>query len=79
MAVVSDPAAWAQVIWAQDGATGSWLGYLLFPIAGILVGAAYAAYKARARGLTLLIGVCATVALAWAILWFINTLKAYGG
>lgn len=54
--------------------TNYWLVYLLFMIAGLLVGAGYSAYKAEKKGLTIGLGVLAVIALAGAVLWMIGEL-----
>lgn len=48
--------------------------YLLFIVAGVLVGGTYSVYKAGSRRGTLVMGVLAVIALAGAILWLTGAL-----
>ncbi len=62
------------VVLAQNAAVGgrAALTYLLFIIAGLLVGGAWSAYKAGSMVGTLVAGVLAVVALAGALLWLMG-------
>ncbi|WP_448852453.1 hypothetical protein [Corynebacterium sp. 335C] len=59
---------------AQNAAVGgrAALTYLLFIIAGLLVGGAWSAYKAGSTAGTLVAGLLAVVALGGAILWLLG-------
>ncbi|MFV8380485.1 hypothetical protein [Corynebacterium hindlerae] len=48
------------------------LVYVLFIIAGLLVGGAWSAYKAENRTATFGLAICAAIALAAALLWLIG-------
>ncbi|MDU0478014.1 hypothetical protein QVA66_02030 [Staphylococcus chromogenes] len=49
-----------------------WLVYLLFIVAGLLVGGAYSAYQAGAKKMTYALAVLSAVALAAGLLWMIG-------
>ncbi|AKK03471.1 hypothetical protein [Corynebacterium epidermidicanis] len=57
---------------AQQSTDRYWLVYLLFIVAGLLVGGAYSAYQARSKKLTYLLAVLAAVALAAGLAWMIG-------
>ncbi|MEJ4099440.1 hypothetical protein V5S96_03565 [Corynebacterium mastitidis] len=69
----------AMVMAAQAGQAGqqaagtSWFIYLMFAVAGILVGGTWSAYQNGARKLTVLCGILA--ALAGAVLWLIGGMR----
>ncbi|KQB85269.1 hypothetical protein [Corynebacterium oculi] len=62
---------------AAQGAnsTNNWFIYLMFAVAGILVGGTWSAYQNGAKKLTLVCGTLAALALAGAILWLIGGMR----
>lgn len=52
---------------------GAALTYLLFIIAGLFVGGAFSAYKAKSQVGMIICGIIALVALVGAILWLIGS------
>ncbi len=60
---------------AQDQDSGSgnhWLVYLLFLVAGLLVGGTWSAYQNGSRALTIFLALTSAVAFAGAVLWMIG-------
>lgn len=59
----------------QDGGSGNnWLIYLLFLVAGLLVGGTWSAYQNGSRILTVVLALIAAVAFAAAVLWMIGAM-----
>ncbi|SMG09905.1 hypothetical protein SAMN06295981_0458 [Corynebacterium pollutisoli] len=60
---------------AQDSQGGSnWLVYLLFIVAGLLVGATWSAYQSGSRPLTIFLALCSAVAFAGAVFWMMGAM-----
>jgi len=60
---------------AQESQSDSnWLVYLLFIVAGLLVGATWSAYQAGSRRLTVFLALCAAVAFAGAVFWLMGAM-----
>lgn len=59
----------------QNAAGTSWFIYLMFAVAGILVGGTWSAYQNGARKLTVLCGILAALALTGAVLWLIGGMR----
>lgn len=57
---------------SQDEST--WLVYLLFIVAGLLVGATWSAYQSGSRRLTVFLALCAAVAFAGAVFWMMGAM-----
>ncbi|MCZ9308362.1 hypothetical protein ACUY3K_04270 [Corynebacterium uberis] len=58
---------------AQDAASpNAWQVYVLFAVAGLLVGATWSAYQHGSKLLTMVAAVLATLALVAAIVWLIG-------
>ncbi|KQB86707.1 hypothetical protein [Corynebacterium lowii] len=56
----------------EAGSANSWFIYLLFAVAGLLVGGTWSAYQNGAKKLAIVCGVVAAIALAGAVLWLIG-------
>ncbi|WP_319649440.1 MULTISPECIES: hypothetical protein [unclassified Corynebacterium] len=56
----------------EAGGTNNWFIYLMFAVAGVLVGGTWSAYQNGAKKLTIVCGILAALALAGAILWLIG-------
>ena len=54
----------------------SWLIYLLFMVAGLLVGGAISACRAEQKVLTIVLGVLALIGFVGGVLWMIGELGA---
>lgn len=52
----------------------TWLVYLLFIVAGLLVGATWSAYQSGSRRLTVFLALCAAVAFAGAVFWMMGAM-----
>ena len=55
----------------------TWLVYLLFAVAGLLVGGAWSAYQAENRAMTYIAAIGAAIAFTAAVLWMIGWQKTY--
>jgi membrane protein len=53
----------------------TWLVYLLFAVAGLLVGGAWSAYQAENRAMTYIAAIGAAVAFTTAVLWMIGEMS----
>lgn len=49
--------------------------YMLFILAGLLTGGMYSAYKARAKVMTIVLGIAAAVVCALALSWMMSALR----
>ena len=58
-----------------DQGSGNWLVYLLFIVAGLLVGATWSAYQSGSRPLTIFLALCAAVAFAGALFWLMGAMN----
>lgn len=56
----------------QTDGSAHWVVYLLFVIAGLLVGGTWAAYQAENRVMTFIGALAAAVAFAAALLWLLG-------
>ncbi|AKK09171.1 hypothetical protein HCH15_09815 [Corynebacterium testudinoris] len=54
--------------------SNNWLIYLLFIVAGLLVGGVWSAYQAGNKLLTIVLAVFAAVALTGAVLWMLGAM-----
>lgn len=60
---------------AQEGQDpGTWLVYLLFIVAGLLVGATWSSYQSGSRPLTVFLALCAALAFAGAVFWMMGAM-----
>lgn len=68
-----------EALWvtAQEaGSTNNWFIYLMFAVAGVLVGGTWSAYQNGAKKLTVVCAILAALALAGAILWLIGGMSS---
>lgn len=59
---------------ATDDSGGNWLIYLLFIVAGLLVGGTWSAYQNGSKFFTVVLAVLAAVSFVGAILWMIGAM-----
>jgi len=60
---------------AQESQDDSlWLVYLMFIVAGLLVGGTWSAHQADNRGLAIFLALCAIVSLAGAVFWMMGAM-----
>ncbi|MCF4006325.1 hypothetical protein L1O03_03910 [Corynebacterium uropygiale] len=60
---------------AGSGSSMSWLVYLLFLVAGLMVGGTWSMYQAGNKVLTIVFALIAAVSLVGAILWLIGVMS----
>ncbi|MBC3185265.1 hypothetical protein H7347_01515 [Corynebacterium sp. zg-331] len=62
---------------APDGAqtTNHWFIYLMFAVAGVLVGGTWSAYQNGAKKLVIVCGILAALALTGAIMWLMGGMR----
>lgn len=65
----------ATVAQANQSGGGTWLVYLLFIVAGLLVGGTWSAYQNGSRPLTIFLALCAAVAFAGAAFWMMGAMN----
>ena len=53
----------------------TWLVYLLFAVAGLLVGGAWSAYQAETRAMTYIAAIGAAIAFTAGVLWMIGEMS----
>ncbi|QGU04958.1 hypothetical protein [Corynebacterium comes] len=58
-----------------DQGSANWLVYLLFIVAGLLVGGTWSAYQADNRPLAIFLAFCAAVAFAGAAFWLMGAMN----
>ncbi|AHI23134.1 hypothetical protein [Corynebacterium vitaeruminis] len=63
----------SEAILAQNASAGSYLlVYIMFLVAGLLVGGAWTTYKHDNKVLSIVLGACAVMAAAAGILWAVG-------